>query len=71
MHSKRSLRPETVAIHGGPDPDPSYGAVSVPIYQSSTFSFHDTDEGAARFSGTDPGYKYTRLGNPTTRALEQ
>jgi len=68
---KRSTRPETLAIHGGPEPDPSHGAVSVPIYQSSTFSFQDTDEGAARFAGTDSGYKYTRLGNPTTRALEQ
>jgi methionine-gamma-lyase len=45
--------------------------VSVPIYQSSTFCFRDTDEGAARFAGTDGGYKYTRLGNPTVRALEQ
>lgn len=71
MHTRRSNRPETKSIHGGPRPDSSYGAVSVPIYQSSTFSFHDTEEGAARFSGTDPGYKYTRLGNPTTRALER
>ncbi|MCA9727076.1 MAG: PLP-dependent aspartate aminotransferase family protein [Candidatus Eisenbacteria bacterium] len=67
----RELGQETRVVHGGPDPDPHYGAVSVPIYQSSTFAFHDADEGAARFAGTDPGYKYTRLGNPTTRALEQ
>lgn len=71
MTTKRSSRPDTISIHGGPEPDLSFGAVSVPIYQSSTFSFHDTDEGAARFSGTDPGYKYTRLGNPTVRALER
>jgi len=71
MKTKRSSRPETVSVHGGPEPDTTYGAVSVPIYQTSTFSFHDSDEGAARFSGIDPGYKYTRLGNPTTRALER
>ena len=64
-------RPETLAIHGGPRPDPTYGAVSVPIYQTSTFSFRNADEGAARFAGRDAGFKYTRLGNPTTRALEQ
>ncbi|MGD8374818.1 MAG: aminotransferase class I/II-fold pyridoxal phosphate-dependent enzyme [Acidobacteriota bacterium] len=63
--------PETLSVHAGPEPDPTYGAVSVPIYQSSTFSFHDADEGAARFAGRDPGYKYTRLGNPTVRALER
>jgi methionine-gamma-lyase len=71
MDSEHPMRKETQVIHAGPEPDPHYGAVSVPIYQSSTFSFRDTDEGAARFAGTDPGYKYTRLGNPTTRALEE
>jgi methionine-gamma-lyase len=71
MHSERSRNPETVSIHGGPEPDPLHGAVSVPIYQSSTFSFRDTEQGAARFSGADDGFKYTRLGNPTSRALEQ
>jgi methionine-gamma-lyase len=64
-------RPATLVVHGGPQPDPYLGAVSVPIYQTSTFSFRDADEGAARFEGRDPGYKYTRLGNPTVRALEQ
>jgi methionine-gamma-lyase len=66
-----SSHPETLAIHAGPEPDPHEGAVSVPIYQSSTFAFRNADEGAARFAGTDPGYKYTRLGNPTVHALEQ
>jgi methionine-gamma-lyase len=71
MDSMDDMRQETKVIHAGPEPDPQYGAVSVPIYQSSTFSFDTTDVGAARFAGEDPGYKYTRLGNPTTRALEQ
>jgi len=71
MKRTKSDRPETLSIHAGPEPDPTYGAVSVPIYQSSTFSFQDAEEGAARFAGEDPGYKYTRLGNPTTRALEE
>ena len=66
--SRRHLA--TRVIHAGQHPDPATGAVSTPIYQSSTFAFHDADEGAARFSGTDPGFKYTRLGNPTVAALE-
>lgn len=57
-------------IHGGQQPDPLYGGVSVPIYQSSTFSFKDAEQGAARFAGTESGYIYTRIGNPTINALE-
>jgi methionine-gamma-lyase len=44
--------------------------VSVPIFQSSTFAFRSAEEGAARFSGSTPGYIYTRLANPTINALE-
>jgi len=71
MSKRFDHRPETVAIHAGPLPDPTSGAVSVPIYQSATFAFESAAQGAARFAGEDPGYIYTRLGNPTTRALEQ
>jgi methionine-gamma-lyase len=70
MKDHRSLHPDSRPVHAGPEPDPQFGGVSVPIYQSSTFSFADAAEGAARFAGTDPGFRYTRLGNPTTRALE-
>ncbi|PJA76832.1 methionine gamma-lyase [bacterium CG_4_9_14_3_um_filter_65_15] len=59
----------TRIIHSGQHPDPATGAVSTPIYQSSTFAFRDADHGAACFGGA-PGYKYTRLGNPTIEALE-
>lgn len=61
----------TKAIHGGLDPASHNGAVSVPIYQSSTFAFPTAEEGAARFSGESPGPIYTRLGNPTVQALEE
>jgi methionine-gamma-lyase len=67
---KSKIKPETLAIHAGLDSEPVAGAVSVPIYQTSTFSFDSAAEGAARFSGSDAGYAYTRLGNPTVRALE-
>ena len=60
----------TKAIHAGLDPREHKGAVSVPIYQSSTFAFPSADEGAARFDRRSSGPIYTRLGNPTIQALE-
>ena len=71
MTDVRKMHPATRIIHAGQHPDPATGAVSTPIYQSSTFAFKNADEGAARFQGRDPGYKYTRLGNPTVAALEE
>jgi cystathionine gamma-lyase len=54
---------ETLAIHAGHEPDPAYGAVMPPIYQTSTFAFLGFDQ---------PGeFDYTRSGNPTRKALEQ
>jgi methionine-gamma-lyase len=70
-HSSTPQRPETGCIHAGQHPDALFGGVSVPIYQSSTFAFSSAAQGAARFSGQEEGYKYTRLGNPTAAALEE
>ena len=64
------MKPSTKAIHAHGKHPAQYGEVSVPIYQSSTFAFRSADEGAARFSGSTPGYIYTRLANPTINALE-
>lgn len=64
-------RRHSKAIHAGFDPAAHYGAVSVPIFQSSTFAFPSVEEGAARFAGTSDGLIYTRLGNPTIQALER
>ncbi len=61
----------TRAVHAGQHPDPATGAVSVPIYASSTFVFQNAEQGAARFAGKESGYIYSRLGNPTVRALEE
>ncbi len=58
-------------IHGVSKPDPLFGGVSVPIYQSSTFAFRSAEHGAALFAGEEKGYIYTRLGNPTVHALEE
>jgi methionine-gamma-lyase len=51
------------------EPD-STGAVNPPVYQSSTFAFRDAAHGARLFTGEEQGYIYTRIGNPTIRALE-
>lgn len=62
---------DTECIHAGTEPDPAFGAAVPPIFQTSTFVFATPEEGAARFAGVDPGYIYTRMGNPTIGALEQ
>jgi methionine-gamma-lyase len=60
----------TKMVHAGHHMDDT-GAVNVPIYQSSTFAFRSAESGAALFAGKEDGYIYTRLGNPTIRALEE
>ncbi|HEY82366.1 MAG TPA: PLP-dependent transferase [Dehalococcoidia bacterium] len=56
------MRFETLAIHSGERPDKAYGAISVPIYQTSTFAFEDV--------GKTRGYDYSRTANPTRKVLE-
>ncbi len=60
----------TKLVHAG-IPDDAHGSVVTPIYQTSTFAFRDAQQGANRFAGTEGGYIYTRIGNPTTVALEE
>jgi methionine-gamma-lyase len=69
-NSPRARGKSTKAIHTALDKT-IHGEVSVPIFESSTFSFPSAEEGAERFSGAKPGYLYTRMGNPTVNALEQ
>jgi O-acetylhomoserine (thiol)-lyase len=68
--SPRSYGIETRAVHAGAVPDPTTGARNVPIYQTTSYVFHDADHAAALFNLETPGYIYTRLGNPTVAALE-
>lgn len=60
----------TKAIHAGNIRDKQYGALTMPIYQTSTFFFENCEQGGQRFAGEEEGYIYTRLGNPTTSVLE-
>lgn len=65
------MKKSTKAIHAGTPHHSQYGEVSIPIFQTSTFSFPCAEDGAARFSGSQSGYIYTRMGNPTINALEE
>jgi O-acetylhomoserine (thiol)-lyase len=65
------MKRETIAIHGGFDSDPTTKAVAVPIYQTAAYSFDSAEHGAALFNLEVPGYRYSRIANPTTDILEQ
>ena len=60
----------TKAIHAGNVKDTQYGALTTPIFQTSTFVFDSCEQGGRRFAGEEAGYIYTRLSNPTTSVLE-
>src|SRR5512145_541474 len=65
------LKIETLALHGGQEPDPTTGSRAVPIYQTTSYQFKDTDHAAALFGLTEFDNIYTRLMNPTTDVLEK
>ncbi|MBF0193406.1 MAG: aminotransferase class I/II-fold pyridoxal phosphate-dependent enzyme [Magnetococcales bacterium] len=65
------MKIETIAIHGGYSPEPTTKAVAVPIYQTTSYSFDDTQHGADLFDLKVAGNIYTRIMNPTTDVLEQ
>ncbi len=69
--SEKSYRPDTLAVHGGQTPDPTTGARAVPIYQTTSYQFRDSDHAAALFGLREFGNIYTRLMNPTTDVLEK
>jgi O-acetylhomoserine (thiol)-lyase len=64
-------KPETIALHGGQVPDPTTGSRAVPIYQTTSYQFRDTDHAANLFALKEFGNIYTRLMNPTTDVLEK
>src|SRR5215813_4364925 len=61
----------TLALHAGYKADPTTGARAVPIYQTTSYQFRDTDHAAALFALQEPGNIYTRIMNPTTDVFEQ
>jgi len=68
---KNPMKLETIAVHGGYSPDPTTKAVAVPIYQTTSYAFDDTQHGADLFDLKVAGNIYTRIMNPTTDVLEK
>ncbi len=62
---------ETLQLHAGQEPDPATGARAVPIYQTTSFVFKDSEHGANLFALKEFGNIYTRIMNPTTDVLEK
>ena len=61
----------TLSLHAGQRPDPATGARAVPIYQTTSFVFRDSDHAAALFNLEEPGFIYSRIANPTVAVLEE
>jgi O-acetylhomoserine (thiol)-lyase len=66
-----TLKPETIALHGGQKPDPATNSRAVPIYQTTSYVFNDTAHAARLFGLQEFGNIYTRIMNPTTDVFEQ
>ncbi|MGL4821251.1 MAG: PLP-dependent transferase, partial [Bacilli bacterium] len=62
---------ETLQVHAGQEPDTATGARAVPIYQTTSYVFDNTDHAADLFALKTPGNIYTRIMNPTTDVLEK
>ena len=67
----KSTNPETIVLHAGWRADPATGAVAVPIYQTTSYQFRDTEHAANLFALKELGNIYTRIMNPTTAVLEE
>ena len=64
------MKPETIALHEGYEGDPTTNAATTPIYQTTSFTFNDTQHGADLFNLAVPGNIYSRIMNPTNAVLE-
>jgi len=71
MTEERKLGIETISLHGGQSPDSATNSRAVPIYQTSSFVFNDTDHAANLFALKESGNIYTRIMNPTQDVFEQ
>lgn len=71
MTLPENLRLASLAVHGGQEPDPTTGSRAVPIYQTTSYNFKDSDHAANLFGLKEFGNIYTRIMNPTTDVLEK
>lgn len=65
------MKKDTRLIHEGMNPADHHDSLTVPLYQTSTFTFHSAEQGERRFAGEESGGIYSRLGNPTVEVLEK
>ena len=68
---KRTYRFETLQLHAGQQPDPTTGSRALPIYQTTSYQFHDSAHAANLFGLKEFGNIYTRIMNPTTGVFEE
>lgn len=71
MVDPKFLKFDTMALHGGQQPDPTTGARAVPIYQTTSYVFRDSDQAASLFNLERAGHIYSRISNPTVAVLEE
>ncbi|MFQ5776277.1 MAG: O-acetylhomoserine aminocarboxypropyltransferase [Kiloniellaceae bacterium] len=71
MADPKFLKFDTLALHAGQQPDPVHGARAVPIYQTTSYVFRDSDHAAALFNLERAGHIYSRISNPTVAVLEE
>src|SRR5580765_6229176 len=71
MTTPRGPRFDTLSLHAGQRPDPATGARAVPIYQTTSYVFDDTEHAAALFNLERAGHLYSRISNPTVAVLEE
>ena len=62
---------DTLSLHAGHEPDKETGSRAIPIYQTTSYVFKDTEEAAALYNMEVGGHLYSRISNPTVSALEQ
>src|SRR6185295_3590483 len=71
MSAPKGPRFDTLSLHAGQQPDPTTGARAVPIYQTTSYVFDDTEHAAALFNLERAGHIYSRISNPTVAVLEE
>src|SRR5512140_1490909 len=71
MSATTTYRTETLALHAGQKPDPATNSRAVPIYQTTSYVFNDSDHAARLFGLQEFGNIYSRIGNPTCDVLER
>ena len=67
----KNYKPETLSLHGGQLPDPVTGSRAVPIYQTTSYVFEDSDQAASLYNLEQGGHIYSRITNPTVAVLEE